>query len=67
MIAILQQEEMPLKLQKAKKRSNVIGKALRRTFLRLLTITVIIRAITLGIAPSYKTSYNLGDFHVNDY
>lgn len=58
---------MPLRLQKAKKRNNVIGKALRRTSLRLLTITVIIKATTLGIPPSYKTSYNLGDFHVNDY
>lgn len=52
---------------KSQKKSNVMGKALRRTSLRLLTITVIIRAITLRIAPSYKTSCNLGDFHVNDY
>lgn len=42
-------------------------KFLRGTSLRSPTITPIKMAITSVIAPSQKTSYNLGNFYISDY
>ncbi len=60
------QELMPLRPQSAKRRSDALARALRRTSLRLPTITTIRRATTPGSAPSQKTSCCLADFHVGD-
>ena len=41
-------------------------RGLRKTFLRSIITTTIKKATTLGIAPSQKTNYNLGNFYVDD-
>lgn len=50
-VVLLLQEVMPLRSKplRAKKNSNVIANSLEKTFLRLLTITIISKVTTLGI------------------
>ncbi len=66
-IALLQWELIPLRLQKAKKRSNTMAKALKRTSPRSSAITIIRKTTTPGITPSQKTSCSLGNFYISDY
>lgn len=68
-MALLLLEVMLLKLQspRAKKRINITPKTLTKTFLRLLTIIIIKKAITLKIEPSPKTSYSLGNLYIDNY
>ena len=44
-----------------------MSKALKKIFLRLPTIIVIKKATILGIVPSQKTSYSIGNFYISDY
>lgn len=64
MIALPQLKLTLLRPQRGKKRNNIM--TLKKTFLRVLVISVINKIIILGIALSQKISYSLGDFHVND-
>lgn len=68
MIALLPLNVMPLKpqLSSIKKRNIATTKGLEKIFLKLPTITIIRRAIILGIISSYKTSCSLDNFHIND-
>lgn len=52
---------------KAKKRNNIMSKALREGSLRSFATTIIKSTIIIEIIPSQKTSGNLSNLHVNDY
>lgn len=65
-IAPLQLGSMLLRLQKAKKRSNMLVRGLRRSLLRSSAITAIRRATILEIVLSQKTNLSCGNFNVSD-
>ena len=65
-VTLLQLEQMPLKSQRAKKRSDAIATAIKKTSLKSPAITVIRKAIISGIVPSQKTSYSLNNLHIGD-
>lgn len=66
-VALPQLELISLRLQKVKKKSNIIAKTLGKLFLRSSIIIVIKRTIILKITLCQKTSYCLNNLYVNDY
>ena len=66
MVAPLQLEQMPLKPWRAKRRSNMRTRVLRRISLKSPALFAIRKATTPEIVPSQKTSCSFGNLYVGD-
>lgn len=65
-VALLKLEQIILRSQMAKKRSNIMVLALEKIFLRLFVKSIIRRATTSKIIPSQRTSCNLNNHYNGD-